>query len=109
VHGQVGTGTLFSDRLWGIARAPGGELLVTDYGLQAIFRVDPLSGNRSLVSGCVNASCASLTGAGTQFTQPLGIVVLPEPSQWLSLATGIAFLAIARRWRTHSVSSQMFV
>jgi hypothetical protein len=38
----------------GLWLVDGGEILVTDYGLGAVFRVDPISGDRIVFSGCVD-------------------------------------------------------
>jgi streptogramin lyase len=95
----IGAGPNF-DKVWGIAFEDDGDLLVTDRGLDAVFHVDPTTGDRTVVSGCIDATCASVAGSGTLLSEPLGIAVLPEPSGWLSLGTGLAFLALVGRRRT---------
>ena len=95
----VGSGTNFGDGLWGIAIDADGDLLVTDLAMDAVFHVDLTTGNRTVVSGCLDATCSSVVGGGTQLSEPLGIAVLPEPGGWLPLATGLAFLALIGRRR----------
>jgi hypothetical protein len=96
--GTIGTGPLFSEGIIGLEVEAGGDLLVSDSEQEALFRVDPSSGNRTLLSGCVDASCSSVMGAGTHFTTPLSIA-LPEPDAELGLAAGIVLLGVLRRWR----------
>jgi len=78
---------------------PGGSILVTKVGIPALLRVDPVTGDRDVVSGCADASCASAVGSGTLQSEPLGITLLPEPDAWLSLTACLAFLALAKRRR----------
>jgi hypothetical protein len=75
----VGAGTNFGDGLWGIAFEEDGDLLVTDLAMDAVFHVDPTSGDRTVVSGCLDATCASVAGGGTHLSEPLasGVAVSP--------------------------------
>ncbi len=95
----VGSGTGFSDELGGIGVDPSSDIWVADQALAAVIRVDPVTGNRTIASGCLDASCAALSGSGTQFTEPFDVVVLPEPSPWLSLAAALALLWLLGRAR----------
>jgi hypothetical protein len=96
--GTIGTGPLFSAGVIGLGIDSGGDLLVSDGLLRALFQVDGVSGSRSVLSGCVDAGCSSVDGAGTQFTDPLGIATIPEPGLSLGLGACCALLlALARR------------
>ncbi|RIL00122.1 MAG: hypothetical protein DCC71_19100 [Proteobacteria bacterium] len=54
----------------GLAReADGGVLVANPFG-RNLLRVDPASGDRTLVSGCADAACASAAGAGAAFLAP---------------------------------------
>ena len=98
--GTVGSGPLFSDGVIGLGVLSGGDLVVSDGLLRALFAVDGATGDRSVLSGCVDASCTSVAGAGTHFTDPLGIATIPEPGLPLGLAAcGILLAALARRQR----------
>jgi hypothetical protein len=112
----AGTGTNFSIPI-GLALDGGGEILVGDYGMGAIFRVDPNSGDRVVFSGCVDPSCSSSIGNGPPFALPFGITVFltptptatptatptptptPEPGVMLQLVAGAAFLGALYRRR----------
>ena len=62
------------DRLetfWLIAVEPDGNLVVVDTGLDAVVRIDPVTGDRTIVSD-------KNTGSGTDFILPGGISVDPE-------------------------------
>lgn len=50
-----------------------GDVLVTDLVRRALFRIDPLTGDRTVVSGCANASCSSVVGSGANFSSPSGV------------------------------------
>ncbi len=84
-----GSGPRF-DNLFGIALDLDGSLLVADSKLDAVFRVDPVQGDRTLVSGCADLGCSSARGQGPGFGESLDVVVIPEPD-----ATGLAIGAIA--------------
>jgi sugar lactone lactonase YvrE len=49
-----------------------GTLVVADRGVRtktrALLRVDPVSGNRTVISGCANAACSPLVGTGPAFS-----------------------------------------
>jgi hypothetical protein len=80
----VGTGPAIS-RLFGIALGapdppgPPGELgpiFVADE--RAVYEIDPVSGDRTLLSGCPDAGCAVPVGAGPAFGEPADLVVAPD-------------------------------
>jgi sugar lactone lactonase YvrE len=100
----AGTGALFSIPA-GLALDASGEILVTDYGLGAVFRVDPISGDRIVFSGCVDPSCSSNNGSGPPFAAPIGITVLPEPEPLLVLVAGMGLLGVFSRKRRVGGSS----
>ncbi len=82
-----GTGPRF-DNPFGLGLDLDGTLLVADSQLDAVLRVDPVSGDRTLVSGCADASCSSARGAGPGFGEALDLVVIPEPDA-ARLAIGV--------------------
>jgi hypothetical protein len=92
--GIIGAGPLFSAGLIGLGFASSGDLLVSDGVQRSLFFVDPVSGDRSVFTGCMDASCTSVAGAGTHFTDPLGIVTVPEPDPRLGLGACCALLAV---------------
>jgi len=100
----VGAGTNFSIPA-GLALNASGEILVTDYGLGAVFRVDPINGNRIVFSGCLDPSCSSNNGSGPPFAAPIGITILPEPEQLLLLVAGMGLLGVFSRKRRAGGSS----
>jgi hypothetical protein len=69
----VGAGPAFSNP-WGIAVEPDGNLVVLDGGIDAVFRVDPDTGDRTIISQ------AGTAGDGVGFIFPLGIAVKPDGS-----------------------------
>jgi hypothetical protein len=81
-----------------IALDENGYILLTDFELHSIFRVDPGSGDRVLLSGCADAACLSVLGGGPWFAGPVGIAVVPEPARWPMLVAGIGFLGLLY-WR----------
>jgi len=99
----VGTGPLFTSGLIGLTKDASGNLIVSDGLQQALFHVDSVSGNRTVFSGCVDSGCTSLAGSGTEFTDPLGIVTVPEPDLPLGLGACCALLAALALWRRRSL------
>ncbi len=63
-----------------------GSLVVIDSGLEAVVRVDPVSGDRTIVSDAG-------TGSGTAFESPLGIAVEADGSL---VVIDIGLLAVLR-------------
>lgn len=106
---NVGSGPLFGP-LADVAVAPGGSILAIDpggAGNGALYRVDPSSGDRTIVSG-------NATGAGPALIEPISVVALSDDAAvvgdegtgaavWIDLATGnrtwISFLADDRNPR----------
>jgi hypothetical protein len=43
------------------------------FSFGAIRRVDPVSGERTTISGCTDEACSGLLGAGPRFGEPLGL------------------------------------
>jgi sugar lactone lactonase YvrE len=66
---EVGTGLSlgFPEAL---AIGASGTILVGDTGVRALLRVDPESGNRTVLSGCADATCSAVIGTGP----PLGTI-----------------------------------
>src|SRR5262249_51885670 len=52
-----------------------GTLVVVDHALRAVVRVDPRSGDRSLLSGCTNPDCTETIGSGLNFDLPRSLAV----------------------------------
>jgi sugar lactone lactonase YvrE len=71
----VGTGPAIG-RLFGVAIEADGHIVAAD-GL-AVFRIDPATGNRTLLSGCPDATCTTPIGSGPAFGQPVDIAVEPS-------------------------------
>jgi sugar lactone lactonase YvrE len=69
--GGVGTGPTIT-RLDGIVLESGGGLFVTDSSLDAVFSVNPTTGNRSMISG---GRYPSAIGTGPGFGTAAGVVV----------------------------------
>jgi hypothetical protein len=48
-----------------------GTLIVAEAGFEtrALLRVDLVSGDRTVVSGCANAACSTMVGTGPAFSQ----------------------------------------
>jgi hypothetical protein len=101
----VGAGPPFSDGLGGVGIDAAGDLWVADLEVDAVFHVDAASGDRTLVSGCVDAACSAVNGLGTDFTDPVDVVPVPEPERWLSLAVCLGGLALLGRLRRGRVGA----
>ena len=94
-----GAGPAF-DNLFGIAfDLDGATLVVADPQLEAVLRVDPISGDRTLVSGCADSSCSSALGAGPGFGELLDLAVIPEPDGAPLAISAIAALSVIARRR----------
>lgn len=64
---------------WGLTVEDTGDILVADISRRAVLRVDPVTGTRSIASGCLLMNCAELIGNGPHMSSPRGIdVVGPE-------------------------------
>ena len=96
VDPRSGTRTIVSDATTGfglplqppasIAVEADGSLMVTGIGRldlrsgatllpPTLFRVDPRSGNRTLVSGCIDSDCIPIVGSGPPLLVPVGLAV----------------------------------
>ena len=81
-----GTGTAFEQPL-AIAIEASGQWLVVDNSLGVVVRVDPATGNRTVVSGCISIPAAAcqppnLVGSGPEFVSPVAIAI-EASGQWL--------------------------
>jgi len=63
-------------RLFGLAVEPGGATVVVADG-RAVYRIERATGDRSIVSGCADAACSTLIGAGDGFGEPVDLLVEP--------------------------------
>jgi hypothetical protein len=65
----VGTGPPLSLPL-ALAVEAEGTLIVAEAGVEtmALLRIDPVSGDRTVVSGCANAACSTMVGTGPAFS-----------------------------------------
>jgi len=82
--GEVGTGPGFRT-IRGVTVEAGGTLLVVDEGLQALVRVDPVTGNRTIISD-------DATGTGTGFVSPFAIALESDGSPVIAdLGLGAVF------------------
>ncbi len=100
----VGGGPEFTAGLVTLDVEPGGGILVVDFLQSAVFRVDPATGDRTILSGCEPPGCPTVAGAGTDFSVPTGVAVvpLPEPPGALALPAGLALLALLGRRRARA-------
>ncbi len=90
----VGTGPPFLGPRF-VALAAGGQVLVADRslpGIYAIVRVDPATGARTTISGCANATCSAVVGAGPAIRRLFGIALGPDGR--LFVADDLAVYAI---------------
>ena len=69
---SIGSGVDFLEP-YAIAVEADGTLVVTDCGLRAVVRVNPVNGNRTIVSDAT-------TGSGTGFISPFGIALEADGS-----------------------------
>jgi streptogramin lyase len=65
----------------GIALEGDGSIVVVDSRYKGLFRVDPISGDRTLITGCASADsfCTVQVGEGTLFRLPRRVAVVPVP------------------------------
>ena len=61
----------------GIVVAADGSLVIVDAGLRAAVRLDPESGERTVISGCIDANCTHIVGSGPLFDFPYAVAVEP--------------------------------
>ena len=82
----VGTGRNLVGAASLLRDASSGELFVVDRGSffspspAAVFKIDPANGNRTVLSGCIDAACSSIAGTGPQFSVPSGGAVRADGS-----------------------------
>jgi hypothetical protein len=69
-------------RLFGIALDTENEILVVDG--QALYRIDAVSGDRVLLSGCADGGCGSSVGAGPAFGEPTDVAVAASGAIFVS-------------------------
>ena len=74
--GQTWLCCSFGAQMFSIDATPAPDLAVADYTRRAILRVDRATGNRTVISGCIDAGCTSEVGTGRSFGAPLGVVQL---------------------------------
>jgi hypothetical protein len=71
---EVGTGpALYSPET--LAVEASGGIVVGDTVLRALLRVDPVSGNRTVVSGCLDDLCSTTVGTGSSLGFPQALAV----------------------------------
>jgi hypothetical protein len=82
-------------RLFGLAVEATGTVVVADG--QAVHRIDPANGNRTILSGCADPSCSVVVGDGPAFGEPVDIALAPDGGLLVSYRReGAAFGAIRR-------------
>lgn len=74
---SVGTGPDFLYPTDLALEGGGASVVVLDSELVALYRVDPETGDRTLLSGCENALCSSIAGAGPMFHEPQSVAAEP--------------------------------
>jgi len=77
----VGSGSAIG-RLFGIRLEASGSILAVDG--QALYRIDPASGDRAIVSGCADAACSGVVGSGPLAGQPADIAIGTNGSIYVS-------------------------
>ena len=84
----VGNGPAIS-RLFGIRQESSGQIVVVDG--QAVYQIDPTTGDRTFLTGCSNASCANSDG------QPGDLVIDPSGALFVTYRIeGTPFGAVRR-------------
>ena len=66
---------------WGIALEQDGQILVVDSSIDAVVRIDPTTGDRTVVSGCSFPNCdwsVDAIGTGNNFRIPYHVAVEPD-------------------------------
>ncbi len=63
---------------FGVAVEADGSVVVADPRLNAVFRADLATGDRTVVSGCRDVSCATIAGSGDNFGAPVGLTVVDD-------------------------------
>ncbi len=96
-----GAGPPFND-LEAVTRGPGGTLLVSEDSSARILAVDPISGERRVVSGCggftPSGQCVEpILGAGPIPDSHGPLVALPEPAPEILALLGALFVTLLNR------------
>jgi hypothetical protein len=47
-----------------------GDLVIYSRDVTAVVHVDPVTGDRTVISGCIDAGCSSVIGSGPEFPEP---------------------------------------
>jgi hypothetical protein len=95
----VGSGRNFQGAA-SVLRNSSGELFVVDRpqllspGPAAVFKVDSATGNRTVLSGCIDAACTSIAGAGLQLSNPSGGSIQADGSLVVAVGAPNAVLRI---------------
>jgi hypothetical protein len=90
----VGGGAAIA-RLFGVRFEASGSILAVDG--QALYRIDPASGDRAILSGCVDAGCSGSVGNGPIDGQPADIAIDTDGSIYVSYRIeGTPFGAVRR-------------
>ncbi|MEN8183245.1 MAG: hypothetical protein ABFS46_12005, partial [Myxococcota bacterium] len=95
---SLGSGPPFLG-LFGITFDAAGDFFVADIDLDAVLHVDRETGDRTVVSGCLDEICTSVVGSGSLFSEPLDLVVVPEAGVGLMQLMALLTLVAARRRR----------
>jgi sugar lactone lactonase YvrE len=70
----VGTGPAFGFPE-ALAVEASGAIVVGDTGARVLLRVDPVSGNRTVLSGCADALCSATVGTGPPLDFPQALAI----------------------------------
>ena len=95
----VGSGRNFQGA-GSVLRNSSGDLFVVDRpqllspGPAAVFKVDSANGNRTVLSGCIDAACTSIAGAGLQLSNPSGGSIQADGSLVVAVGAPNAVLRI---------------
>ena len=74
---RIGDGARFAGRR-AMAVAPDGALAVTDTRRRGVLRIDPESGDRTLITGCLDGACAEQAGIGQALGFPTAVTFRPN-------------------------------
>ena len=83
---DICTGGLYCNVGANLCEVPPENVLVVDADTDALIRIDPLTGDRTVISGCVDVGCTSQVGAGPSFVFLRGVV--PEDDGNLLVCEG---------------------
>jgi hypothetical protein len=64
-----------------------GDLVIYSRDVTAVVHVDPVTGDRTVISGCIDAGCSSVIGSGPEFPEPFSASVTVDSSGGIYLSS----------------------